>query len=79
MDPLFGKLGNAGCAFAPLLLAAALESAKPGERILLASYGDGAAAFAFAATPHLEKLEPRRGVAWHLARRRAGRELRPAT
>jgi 3-hydroxy-3-methylglutaryl CoA synthase len=70
VDPLFGKLGNAGVAFAPLLLASALESAKPGDRILLASYGDGAAAFAFAVTPHLEKLEPRRGVAWHLARRR---------
>ncbi len=70
VDPLFGRLGNAGVAFAPLLLASALESASPGERILLASYGDGAAAFAFAATPHLEKLEPRRGVAWHLARRR---------
>jgi 3-hydroxy-3-methylglutaryl CoA synthase/uncharacterized OB-fold protein len=71
VDPLFGKLGNAGVAFAPLLLVSALESAKPGERILLASYGDGAAAFAFATTPHLEKLDPRRGVAWHLARRRA--------
>jgi 3-hydroxy-3-methylglutaryl CoA synthase len=71
VDPMFGRLGNAGVAFAPLLLAAALESAKPGDRILLASYGDGAAAFAFAVTPHLEKLEPRRGVAWHLGRRRA--------
>ncbi len=71
VNPLFGKLGNAGVAFAPLLLVSALESAKPGERILLASYGDGAAAFAFAVTPHLEKLEPRRGVAWHLGRRRA--------
>jgi 3-hydroxy-3-methylglutaryl CoA synthase len=71
VDPLFGKLGNAGTAFAPLLLVAALESAKPGERILLASYGDGAAAFAFAVTAHVEKLDPRRGVAWHLGRRRA--------
>src|SRR2546422_5243709 len=34
-DPLFGKVGNAGAAFAPLLLAAALEGAKAGERILL--------------------------------------------
>jgi 3-hydroxy-3-methylglutaryl CoA synthase len=71
VDPLFGRLGNAGAAFAPLLLVAALEGAAPGDRILLASCGDGGAAFAFSGTPHLEKLEPRRGVAWHLARRRA--------
>lgn len=70
-DPLFGRLGCAGAAFAPLLLVAALEGARPGDRILAASYGDGAEALAFAVTPHAEKLEPRRGVAWHLARRRA--------
>src|SRR5262249_40136120 len=45
-DPLFGRLGNAGAAYAPLLLAAALESAKPGERLVVAGYGDGAAATA---------------------------------
>src|SRR5262249_25325517 len=33
-DPLFGKLGNAGAALAPLLLAAALERAKAGQRLL---------------------------------------------
>ncbi|HEY8121606.1 MAG TPA: zinc ribbon domain-containing protein [Myxococcota bacterium] len=70
VDPLFGKLGNAGVAFAPLLLASALESAKQGERVLLAAYGDGGEAMAFAVTDHIGKLEPRRGVAWHLARRR---------
>jgi uncharacterized OB-fold protein len=69
-DPLFGRLGNAGCAFAPLLLAAALETARPGERLLVASYGDGAEALALRATERIEKLEPRRGVSWHLARRR---------
>jgi 3-hydroxy-3-methylglutaryl CoA synthase len=68
-DPLFGKVGNAGAAFAPLLLAAALEGAKAGERILLVSYGDGAEAFALSATPVVERLEGRRGVGWHLARR----------
>jgi hydroxymethylglutaryl-CoA synthase len=70
VPPLFGKLGNAGCAFAPLLLASALERAKPGERILAAAYGDGALACALAVTDRIEKLEPRRGVAWNLARRR---------
>jgi 3-hydroxy-3-methylglutaryl CoA synthase len=69
-DALFGRLGNAGAAFVPLQLVAALESAKPGERWIAASYGDGADALAFATTAHLEKLEPRRGVAFHLARRR---------
>ena len=70
-DPLFGRLGNAGAAFAPMLLAAALETAKPGDRLLLANYGDGADAISLQATEYLEKLEERRGVSWHLARRRA--------
>jgi len=70
VDGLFGRLGNAGCAYAPVLLASALETAKPGERILVASYGDGADVLALRTTEHLEKLAPRRGVAWHLARRR---------
>ncbi len=69
--PLFGRLGNAGVAFAPLLLVAALEAAKPGERILLANYGDGGEATAFSVGAHIEKLEPRRGLAFNLGRRRS--------
>jgi|SRR5688572_16102891 len=68
-EPMFGKVGNAGAAFAPLLLVAALEAAKAGERLLVASYGDGADAMLFTTTPQVERLEGRRGVAWHLARR----------
>ncbi|RIL00902.1 MAG: 3-hydroxy-3-methylglutaryl CoA synthase, partial [Proteobacteria bacterium] len=69
-DGLFGRLGNAGCAYAPILLAAALESLQPGERLLLGAYGDGAEALGFRTTGAIEKLGARRGVAWHLARRR---------
>jgi 3-hydroxy-3-methylglutaryl CoA synthase len=68
-DALFGKVGNVGAAFAPLLLAAALEQAKAGERILLVGYGDGADAFVLETTPQVERMEGRRGVGWHLARR----------
>ncbi len=68
-DALFGKVGNAGTAFAPLLLAAALEGARAGQRILLVGYGDGAEAFVLETTPVVERLEGRRGVGWHLARR----------
>ncbi|MEZ4292819.1 MAG: OB-fold domain-containing protein [Myxococcota bacterium] len=69
-SPLFGQLGNAGAAFAPLQLAAMLEAAKPGERLLLVNFGNGADATAFRTTDQIEKLAPRRGVAWNLARRR---------
>jgi len=68
-DPFFGRVGNAGAAFTPLLLAAALEGAKAGDRLLVVSYGDGADAFLFEATAVAERLEGRRGAAWHLARR----------
>ena len=69
-DAFFGKLGNTGASFSLLLLAAALEGAKPGERPLVVSYGDGADALSLVTTEFVEKLEPRRGVSWHLARRR---------
>jgi len=41
-DPLFGRVGNTGAAFALMMLVGALEEAQKGERILLANYGDGA-------------------------------------
>jgi hydroxymethylglutaryl-CoA synthase len=40
-DSLFATVGNAGAAQVPLSLAAALEKASPGDRLLVASYGDG--------------------------------------
>ena len=70
LDPLFGRLGNTGAAFGPMLLAAALETASAGNRLLVASYGDGAEALSFRITDQLDKLGPRRGVSWHLERRR---------
>ena len=69
-SPLFGRLGNAGAAFAPLQLIAALESVGPDERILLLDFGNGADATAFSTTDAIEKFDPRRGVEWNLARRR---------
>src|SRR5262249_38355811 len=68
-DPLFGKVGNAGAALAPLLLAAAIEEAKAGQRVLLVGYGDGADALALSTTAQVERLEGRRGGPRHLPRR----------
>ena len=69
-SPLFGRLGNAGAAFAPILLVAMLEAAGPDERLLLADFGNGANAACFRTTGHATTLSPRRGVEWNLARRR---------
>ena len=68
-DGLFGKVGSAGAALAPLLLASALAEAKAGQKVLVVAYGDGADALLVETTPLVERLEGRRGVAWHLARR----------
>ncbi len=70
-DTMFGRVGNCGAAFAPLLLCAALESAAAGDRILLAGYGDGAEAFAFSALGDDTVAQHRAGVSAQLERRRS--------
>ncbi len=65
-DPLFNKVGNTGAASVLMTLAAALEESRPGDRILLAGYGDGADAFALRVTGEIEKIGVRRGVRGHL-------------
>lgn len=68
-DPIFKSLGNTGSAFAMMMLVAALEEAEPGDRILLANYGDGADAFILRVTQEITKLGNRRGMKVHLASR----------
>ena len=66
-DPMFDTVGNTGAAHAMIMLVAALEEAKPGDKILWASYGNGVDAFILQVTPEIAKLAPRRGFAKHLA------------
>ena len=69
-DPLFSGMGNTGAAYPLMLLVAALEQAKPGDKILVASYGDGADAFLLEVTDAIKNLRPRRGIKGHLASKR---------
>jgi hydroxymethylglutaryl-CoA synthase len=69
-DPLFAVLGNTGAAFPLMLLIAALEEAKAGDRILLASYGNGSDAFVLQVTEQMEKIRKRRGIKGHLESRK---------
>jgi len=62
VDPLFDQMGNTGTGYSLMLLIAALEEAKAGDRILVASYGDGADAYLLEVTSEIGKLPARRGL-----------------
>lgn len=61
-DAYFGKVGNTGAAHAMMQLVGALQAAKPGQRFLLANYGDGADAFVLKTTEAVAQANSHRGV-----------------
>jgi len=58
-DPFFDKIGHTGTAHPLLMLAAALDEAKAGDKILMSAYGDGAEGFIFEVTPEIDKVKHR--------------------
>ncbi|AMK19804.1 MULTISPECIES: 3-oxoacyl-[acyl-carrier-protein] synthase III C-terminal domain-containing protein [Sphingobium] len=60
-------VGYAGAAHALLMLAATLEKAAPGDRILLVGFGQGADVLIFQATDAITSARPARGVAGSIA------------
>jgi hydroxymethylglutaryl-CoA synthase len=68
-DALFGKVGNCGAAFTPLLLVAALEAAQAGDKLLLGFYGDGAEVLVIKVLS--SGFTPHHSTAWYLARGKA--------
>ncbi len=52
-----------------LMLAKALEEAKPGDKLLVVSFGSGCDALYFEVTDQISKLNGRKGVKGHLANR----------
>lgn len=69
-DTMFMGVGNTGTAQALMMLVAALEDAKVDDRILLASYGNGADAFVLRVTDAIEQMRDRRGIKAHLDSKR---------
>lgn len=65
-DHLFTSIGNTGTAYPLMLLVAALEEAKPGDKIIVASYGNGSDALYLEVTAEIEKARNRRGIRKHL-------------
>jgi 3-hydroxy-3-methylglutaryl CoA synthase len=66
-DTLLDKVGDTGTVSPLMILVAALEDAKPGDKILVASFGNGSDALFFQVTENIKKVGDRRGVKKHLA------------
>ena len=66
-EPVIGRAGNTGSASCLLGLAAALEESKPGDQVLVVSYGSGAEALLFQCTDRLAKSRMHRPVSAQLA------------
>ncbi len=69
-NPLFQEVGACGSAAPFLLLAAALETAKPGDQLLLLSYGEGADGVLLRVTEEIKKRPVSRAVSDHLSEKR---------
>ncbi|MFO8102463.1 MAG: OB-fold domain-containing protein [Dehalococcoidia bacterium] len=66
-ESLFDGVGDCGNAQSPLMLAAALDEAKPGDKIMVLSYGNGADALLLEATNAITSYKPAQTVADMLA------------
>ena len=68
---LYQTVGMAGAAHAPMMLAAVLEHAKPGDRLLFATFGEGSDAIVFEVTAAIETARRPLAVSGHLEPKRA--------
>lgn len=70
-DPLQATVGDTGTAHPLLMLAGVLETAVPGQRILVAGFGQGVDVLVFETTEAIAHRTRGRGLAGHLADRQA--------
>ena len=70
MDNLHEVCGETGAAHPLVMFVRALEDAKPGDRILVAGFGQGCDALYFQVTDAIKELVARQGVKGSLARKK---------
>ncbi|MCK9231726.1 MAG: SDR family NAD(P)-dependent oxidoreductase [Syntrophales bacterium] len=71
VDTMHEVCGETGVAHPLLMLVSALETAKPGDGILLAGFGQGCDALYFKVTENIAKLAERLGVKGTLAKKKS--------
>jgi 3-hydroxy-3-methylglutaryl CoA synthase len=70
VDNLNTVCGDTGTAHPLVMMVAALEKAKPGDKILTASFGNGCTAMLFEVTKDIDGVNGKRGVSGSLADRK---------
>jgi 3-hydroxy-3-methylglutaryl CoA synthase/uncharacterized OB-fold protein len=65
-DPLYMTVGNTGCAQPLMILVAALEDAKAGDKLMCVSYGDGCDALIMQVGDKIDGIKDRRAIKRHL-------------
>jgi len=68
-DNLQAEIGETGCAQPLVMFVRVLEEAKPGDKILVVSYGSGCDALCFEVTENIENKRGSDGIAGSLAKR----------
>jgi 3-hydroxy-3-methylglutaryl CoA synthase/uncharacterized OB-fold protein len=68
-DNLQAQIGDSGSAHAMVMLVAALEEAKPGDNLMVTSFGSGCDVMCFQVTENINKLSARNGISGSLANR----------
>jgi len=71
VDNMHEVCGETGAAHSFMMFISALEQAKPGDRILMCGFGQGANALYFEVTDNIAKLPERQGVAGSLANKKS--------
>ena len=70
IDNMHEVCGETGAAHSFMMFITALEEAKPGDRILLCGFGQGANALYFEVTDNIDRIADRNGVAGSLANKK---------
>ena len=70
VDNMHEVCGEAGTAHPFIMFISALEKARPGDRILMIGFGQGANALLFEVTENITRLDERNGVAGSLANKK---------
>ncbi|MBU2646056.1 OB-fold domain-containing protein [bacterium] len=69
-DNMHNICGDTGTAHPLVMLIAALEQARPGDKILLAAFGQGCTAMLFEVTDNISRMSRKRGIQGSLADRK---------